>query len=85
MPEDNECCACLSIILSDSVVKIDYDYYPQMFLEECKYAVRKKKTMNTINVKLNLDESDDDKSNESDEEKKWRLRLYFNDFLILRI
>ena len=68
MPEDNECCACLSIILSDSVVKIDYDYYPQMFLEECKYAV--KKTMNTINVKLNLDESDDDKSNESDEEKK---------------
>ena len=51
------------------VVKIDYDYYPQMFLEECKYAVRKKKTMNTINVKLNLDESDDDKSNESDEEK----------------
>ena len=51
------------------VVKIDYDYYPQMFLEECKYAVRKKMTMNTINVKLNLDESNDDKSNESDEEK----------------
>ena len=42
-----------------------------MFLEESKYAVKKKKVMNTINEELDLDESDDesenDKSNESDE------------------
>ena len=40
MPEVNECCTCLSIILLDSVVKIDNDYYPQMFLEEYKYAIK---------------------------------------------
>ena len=29
-------------------------------LEECKYAIKNKKTMNTINEELKLDESDDD-------------------------
>ena len=56
----------------DSIVKIDNDYYLQIFLEECKYAVKKKKIMRTINKKLNLDEFDDksgnDKSNKSDED-----------------
>ena len=70
IPEHNEYCACLSAILLDSIVKIDNDYYPQIFLEECKYEVKKKKIMNAINEKFNLDESDDesdnDKSNESD-------------------
>ena len=44
-------------------------YYPQILLEECKYALKKKKIINAINNKLKLDESDDesdnDKSNES--------------------
>ena len=68
----NECCTCLSVILLDSVVKTDNDYYPQMFLEECKYAIKKKKVINSIKEELNLDESEDesdnDKSNESNED-----------------
>ena len=31
---DNECCTCLSVILLHSVVKINKDYYPQIFLEK---------------------------------------------------
>ena len=53
----------LSVILLDSFVKIDNDYHPQIFLEECKYAVKKKKIINAINEELNSDEPD-----ESDEE-----------------
>ena len=68
---DNECSTCLSVILLHSVVKINKDYYPQIFLEKCKYAIKKKKIMNLINEGLNLDEpsdeTDDDNSNESDE------------------
>lgn len=45
---------------------------PQIFLEECKYVVRKKKITNTINEELHLDEfndeSDNDKFNEYDED-----------------
>ena len=45
-------------------------YHPQMFLKECKYSIKRKKIMNTINEELNFDEfdneSDNNKSNESD-------------------
>ena len=44
----------------DSVVKIDNDHYPQIFLEKCKYAVKKTKIMNIIDEELDPDESDDD-------------------------
>ena len=60
IPEDNEYYTCLSVILLDSVVKIDNDYYPQIFLKECKYAVKKKQVINTNNGELNLDETDDE-------------------------
>ena len=70
IPGDNECCAFLSVILLDSVVIVNKKYYPQIFLEECKYAVKEKKIINSINEEMNLNESDnesdDDKSNESD-------------------
>ena len=65
VPKDNEYCTYLFVILLDSVVKTDnYYYYPQIFLEESKYAIKKKKIMNTINEKLKLNESDDDKFDE---------------------
>ena len=54
MPEDNECCACLSVILLDSVVIVDKKYYSQIFLKECKYGVKKKKIINSNNEKLSL-------------------------------
>ena len=42
----DECCACLSVILLDSlVVNADKKFYPKIFLEECKYAVKKKKVI----------------------------------------
>ena len=34
---------CLSLILTDSVCRKDKNYYPQLFLEECIYGVKKKK------------------------------------------
>ena len=64
IPKDNKYCACLSVILVDSTfVNSDKKYYPQIFLEECKYAVKDRKIINTINEDLKLNESDD----ESDE------------------
>ena len=44
IPKDNEYCVCLSVILVDSIfVDSDKEYYPQLFLEEWKYAIKKKK------------------------------------------
>ena len=43
-----------------------------IFLEECKYVIKKKKIINSINEELDLDESDsesdDDESNKSDKD-----------------
>ena len=64
IPKDNEYCECLSLILLDSIfVNLNKKYYPQIFLEECKYAIKYKEILNTINKNLELSESDD----ESDE------------------
>ena len=54
----------LSVILLDSIfVNSNEEYYPQIFLEERKYVIKDRKTINTINEGLKLNESDD----ESDE------------------
>ena len=64
IPKDNEYCACLSVILLDFVfVHSNKEYYPQIFLEECKYAIKDRKVVNTINKDLELSDSND----ESDE------------------
>ena len=41
IPEDDFQWICLSVILIDSVFRTGNNYYPQVFLEECKYVVKK--------------------------------------------
>ena len=38
---DNGHYFCLSIILLDSVINLDKKYFSQIFLEECKYTMKK--------------------------------------------
>ena len=54
MPEYKEFCTCLFVILLDSVVKIGIDYYPQIFLEECKYVIKKKNIINLLTKSWSL-------------------------------
>ena len=64
IPKDNEYCACSSVILLDSIfADSDKEYYLQILLEECKYAIKNKTIVNTINKDLELSAS-----NESDDE-----------------
>ena len=48
MPNESFESVCLSVILLNSVYKKDNKYYPQVFLEECKYVVKEKKIYNHI-------------------------------------
>ena len=64
MPEEKAPCRCLSIIMPDSVIKANKKYYPQTFLEECKYVQEKIKNENYIDNDL---KSDSDSNEESDE------------------
>ena len=57
----------MSVILLDSVINVDKIYYPQIILEQCKYAVKKEKIINTINEELDLDESIDESNNRDED------------------
>ena len=48
MSKEKVPCKCLSTIMLDSVVRADGKYYPQTFLEECKYVQEKIKFENYI-------------------------------------
>ena len=49
IPKDNEYCACLSAILLDSIfINSNKEYYPQISLEECKYAIKDRRIVNTM-------------------------------------
>ena len=50
----NAPCKCLSMVMLDSVIKVNKKYYPQTFLEECKYAQEK------IKIESYIDDDDDD-------------------------
>ena len=63
MPKEKVPCKCLSIIMLDSVIKANKKYYPQTFLEECKYVQEKIKFENYINEELDSDSNDEKESN----------------------
>ena len=66
MPKEKAPCKCLSIIMLDSVIKANKKYYPQAFLEECKYIQEKIKTENYIDDDLEKSESDSDSNDETE-------------------
>ena len=71
VPKENASYQYLSLIMVDSVITVNKKYYPQIFLEECKYVIRKNKMENLIHDFLDLssfDESDIESDDETDSE-----------------
>ena len=58
---------CIPAIDIDSVLKIDKKAYPQAYLEECKYKLKKRKLVSFIDSEIiDDDDSDDDNGYDSD-------------------
>ena len=69
--KENPSYKCLSLIMLDSVIRVNKKYCPQTLLEECKYVIRKNKMENLIYDDLDRsssDESDNESDIESDNE-----------------
>ena len=54
------CTICITI---DSVMRMDKKYFPQVYLEECKYKAKKRQMSRFINAEL---ESDSESESEYD-------------------
>ena len=61
---------CIPAIDIDSVLKVDKRVYPQAYLEQCKYKLKKRKHVNFIDDEIIDDDTDDsydsDNKNEND-------------------
>ena len=52
IPKENVHYACIACITIDSVMKIEKKNYPQVYLEECKYKIRKKRMSEFKDIEL---------------------------------
>ena len=41
MPKENMYYSCIACITIDSVINFNKQYHPQVYLEECKYGIKK--------------------------------------------
>ena len=72
MPKENMHYACIACITIDSVLRIDKKSHLQVYLEECKYRVKKTQMSRFINTEL---KSDSDSELDSEEESKFDAEL----------
>ena len=62
VPKENASCKSLSLIMLDSVIRLNKKYYPQARSEECKYEIKKNKMENLITDDLEPSSSDESES-----------------------
>ena len=76
MPIKKNHCICIPAIDIDSVLKVDKKSYPQAYLEQCKYKLKKRKPVNFIDFEI-IDDDDNESDNDNDDENE-------NDFITSR-
>ena len=67
IPKERILYVCIAAICIDSVLRADKKNYPQVYLEQCKYKIRKRELVNFIYDEVDLSSSDSDDSDDSDE------------------
>ena len=54
VPKKGVCYTCIACISIDSIIKIERKNYPQVYLEECKYKIKKRNLVIFIDAELDL-------------------------------
>ena len=62
MPKENMHYTCITCIAIDPVMRTNKKNYPQVYLEECKYKIKKIQMSRFINTELDLDSDSDSES-----------------------
>ena len=71
---------CISAIDIDSVLKIEKRAYPQAYLEQCKYKLKKRKRSRYIDhLKIIDDDSDDNYSSDSENDNENKIKIKSKD------
>ena len=72
IPKENMHYTGIAFITIDFVIKMDENYFPQVYLKECKYRIKKIQMSRFIDAELKSDSDDsddsDDDSDDSDDD-----------------
>ena len=60
IPKEKNHYICIPAVDIDSILKIEKKAYPQVYLEQCKYKLKKRELENFIDFEIIDDDSDDD-------------------------
>ena len=61
-PNENKHYTCIACITIDSVMRVEKENYPQVYLQECKYKMKKAKINKFIEVELKSEPESESKS-----------------------
>ena len=64
VPKENMHYTCIACITIDSIMKMNKKNYPQVYLEECKYKIKKIQMSRFINAELESNSDSDSNSEE---------------------
>ena len=59
LPKENTDYTCIAFITIDSIIKMNKKNYPHVYLEECKYKIKKIHIPRFINIELETDSETD--------------------------
>ena len=59
LPKENMYYTCIASITIDSVIRMNKKIYPQVYVEEFKYKIKKIQTPRFINTELEIDSEPD--------------------------
>ena len=60
IPKERNHDICIAAICIDSVLRVDKKNYPQIYVEQCKCKIKKRKPVNFIDAEVNLRSNDSD-------------------------
>ena len=60
LPKERNHYICIAAICIDSVLKVEKKKYPQVYLEQCKYKLKRRKPVDSISAEVDLSSSDTD-------------------------
>ena len=65
IPKERNHYICIAAIFIDSVLKVDKKTYPQVYLEQCKYILKRRKPVDFIDAEADLCSNDSDDLDDS--------------------
>ena len=64
IPKEKIHYVCIPAVCIDSILRVDKENYPEVYLEQCKYKIKKKELVSFIDDEVNLSSNNSDDSDE---------------------